>query len=211
MKKQKVNFIQHSAFPYIVADNWYSPEEEAHIWKEIEFLTARPENFEPADNEVGLIARNKDQTPKGKHNRLYPDRIFTQNYRDRSHILFYNRKQLMKPFLDFVEKSLPQGRHWKSTNADSTLISYYEDGDHYGAHWDSATTTILRWFFKEPKKFKGGDLTFTDSGEVVKCKHNRMILFPGYYMHTVDPIKINKKNQNKGLGRYTLTTFYYYK
>ena len=30
-------------------------------------------------------------------------------------------------------------------------------------------------------------------------------------MHTVDPIKINKKNQNKGLGRYTLTTFYYYK
>jgi hypothetical protein len=209
MKKMKVECIKHPVFPYIIVDNWYSPEEEKNIWKELDFLTSHKENLTRAEDDNTLVARHPDGNPKGKHFRIYPERIFTgRNY---SSILKYNNKLIFEKFAEFVKSAIPQGVHWSSTNEDSTLISYYENNDYYDPHWDSATTTVLRWFFKEPKKFKGGDLTFTQSGETVKCKHNRMILFPGYYLHKVSPIQLNQKHINQGLGRYTLTTFFYYK
>ena len=197
---------------FIVVDNWYNSEELKSVWKELDFHAQTQELPRASEN---ITITGVDKTKSGYVSqahcyRIYLDSFYTREKRNISPILNGTKKFIDKDIHKKISK-IRMGRQFPETNSDSTMISYYEDGDHYGAHWDSATTTILRWFFKEPKKFKGGDLTFTDSGEVVKCKHNRMILFPGYYMHTVDPIKINKKNQNKGLGRYTLTTFYYYK
>ena len=68
--------------------------------------------------------------------------------------------------------------------------------------------TALVWFYKEPKRFTGGDLTFTQSQQTVECKHNRMILFPSYYLHAVDEVSMEYKYRGKGLGRYCLTHFY---
>tara|TARA_R100001163_G_C5067634_1_gene206918 strand:- start:1135 stop:1770 length:636 start_codon:yes stop_codon:yes gene_type:complete len=205
----KVECVDHSKFPYIVADNWYSPEEEKLIWQELDFLSSRKENFRDAEDSDGKIARNKEtKEAQGKHKRLYPEDVF--NKRSYSNILSLNHKQLLPQFYNFAISSFPQGRHWQTTNKDTTMISYYENTDYYKAHWDSSITTILRWFYREPKKYTGGDLTFTESGEKIKCKHNRMIMFPGYYLHEVDPIKMEEEHKNKNLGRYTLTTFYYY-
>ena len=100
------------------------------------------------------------------------------------------------------------GRQFPETNSDSTMISYYEDGDHYGAHWDSATTTILRWFFKEPKKFKGGDLFLGDNNIKIECKQNRAVIFPCFLNHSVNKIEMfDDVNSNDKLGRYCITHF----
>ena len=68
--------------------------------------------------------------------------------------------------------------------------------------------TALIWFYKEPKRFTGGVLTFTQSKKTVECKHNRMVLFPSYYLHAVDEVTMEYKYRGKGLGRYCLTHFY---
>ena len=68
--------------------------------------------------------------------------------------------------------------------------------------------SCLIWFFQEPKKFKGGNLKFTQSFKTVECKNNRMVLFPSYYLHEVDKIIMKKKDMKKNLGRYCLTHFY---
>jgi Rps23 Pro-64 3,4-dihydroxylase Tpa1-like proline 4-hydroxylase len=67
--------------------------------------------------------------------------------------------------------------------------------------------TMLIWFFKEPKKFKGGDLILNDFETAFECKHNRMLLFPSHYEHSVAPISLAEEYKHKGMGRYTITNF----
>jgi hypothetical protein len=211
MKRLKVKaYNKGSIFPYIVADNWYAPPEEEHIWKELNFYSARPQNFERSDAKGGLVATNPDGSPRGFSSRIYLARIFQQQMRNYSHIHYYNFKQVTEQFKNFVDKTMPHGRLYGATNLDSTFVSYYEDGDKYDPHFDSSMFTLLIWFYKEPKKFKGGDLILPESNSLIKCKHNRLIMFPSYYLHQVTPIKMNKKNLHQGLGRYTITTFYWH-
>ena len=68
--------------------------------------------------------------------------------------------------------------------------------------------SVLIWFYRKPKRFAGGDLIFTDLNETVKCKHNRMILFPSYYYHKVNKVIMKEQYKNKGLGRFCLTHFF---
>ena len=35
-------------------------------------------------------------------------------------------------------------------------------------------------------------------------------MIPSYYFHSVTPITMEEKYRNKGLGRYTLTHFYFF-
>ena len=77
MSNLKVECVDHPTFPYIVADNWYSPEEEKLIWQELDFLSSKPENFSSADAPEGEIARDKEtQKARGQHKRIYPGKIF---------------------------------------------------------------------------------------------------------------------------------------
>ena len=87
--------------------------------------------------------------------------------------------------------------------------NYYDDAQEYKPHHDDPQFTILIWFYKEPKKFTGGDFIFTQPNVNVKCKHNRMVLFPSYYLHQVTPVLMDKEYRNKGLGRFTITHFYW--
>ena len=49
---------------------------------------------------------------------------------------------------------------------------------------------------------------FTDSNINLESKHNRMVMFPGYYSHKVYPIKMKNKNPVLGSGRYSIINFY---
>lgn len=68
--------------------------------------------------------------------------------------------------------------------------------------------TAIIWFFKEPKRFEGGNLRLTELNETIECMHNRLIIFPSYYSHEVDELKLDEKYRNKGLGRFSITHFY---
>jgi predicted 2-oxoglutarate/Fe(II)-dependent dioxygenase YbiX len=69
---------------------------------------------------------------------------------------------------------------------------------------------MLIWFYKEPKKFEGGELLFTEKEIKIDLKHNRMILFPSHFLHEVKPIKM-KEEFDKGYGRYSITKFITYR
>ena len=197
-KKEYV--IHQKPIPYMLVKNYFSEDDIEHMFRELKFLTPKME-FQDGTN---LPTKDHKKNVQINLDKLYENR-------DTSNILnvmnkIYNDGELISN----LEIASWFYEVWGYTNNDNTFVAYYENTDYYKAHWDSSITTILRWFYREPKKYTGGDLTFTESGEKIKCKHNRMIMFPGYYLHEVDPIKMEEEHKNKNLGRYTLTTFYYY-
>ena len=55
--------------------------------------------------------------------------------------------------------------------------------------------------------FSGGDLYFKENNTTVECKHNRMLLFPGYYYHKVNKVSMQNKYLNDMNGRFSITHF----
>jgi hypothetical protein len=190
--------------PALLIDNWYNKEEEILIWNELNFLNnsrnlLRSENTVTAQDDLG--------NSKSSSFRIYMEEIY--NNRNYSNIFFCMYKQQTKQFHSLLEKALPMGRVFKDTTHSSSLISYYEENDYYKEHYDVFLFTCLIWFYKEPKSYEGGDFSFTESDTIISSKHNRMCIFPSFYLHQVNPIKWLNPNKNKGYGRYTITHFFY--
>tara|TARA_R110000803_G_scaffold117162_2_gene185690 strand:+ start:419 stop:1063 length:645 start_codon:yes stop_codon:yes gene_type:complete len=199
---------KNKLFPYLIIDNWYSKKEEKAVWKELDFyLSAEKDNLQRAEN---TIVATKNGKPLGKSYRIYPNLIYNPSNKFlHSNILRFMYKQRSKEFHDLIVKAIPMARNFPLTNKDSTLISYYEEGDSYKEHTDCLQFTCLIWFHKNPKKYKGGDFYFSDNKELVESKHNRLVIFPSYYWHSVKKLKFNNKKCKLGDGRFTITHFYY--
>ena len=196
-------------FPFIVIDNWYNEAEEKAVWKELDFLSSY-NTILRAENTI--VARNSDGSPRSKAFRWYHSELFnnTEMYPEGvSNIKRFQYKQKTKEFHNFMGQCLPYGRSFLSTNRDSTMLSYYEEDDHYDAHHDTFAWTQCTWFVREPRLFTGGDFDFPESGFEVKLKHNRTVFFPCCFLHRVSPVKFHTQPSNIGFGRYTITHFYY--
>ena len=197
-----------TTFPFLVVDNWYNEEEEKKVWKELDFYSSH--NLEDtARAETTIVARHLDGTSKSKAFRYYFDEWYSNEYYEKSHINRFTYKYKTPELHKLLEPCLPYFRSFTQTNGTSSLISYYEENDHYESHYDSFSWTSLIWYFKEPKQFEGGDFAFPESGYTVKLKHNRMVMFPCCYLHQVAPVKFNTPPKETGLGRYTITHFFY--
>ena len=61
------------------------------------------------------------------------------------------------------------------------------------------------WFFKEPKKFTGGNLILKDFDLEIEVKNNMVIYMPSIYVHEVTPIVMDEKD--RGYGRYSMSQF----
>ena len=85
--------------------------------------------------------------------------------------------------------------------------SNYENNDEYKPHRDLARLTGITWFYREPKKFTGGNLRFPEFDMEIECKHNRVIVFPSSIHHGVDKVGMEEKDMGKKLGRFTMTQF----
>ena len=204
----------NKVFPFLYVDDWYTPEEEKLIWKELDFYT-NPTTMHRAEDTTedgtGLRAlgpaRNKDGTSMNKAWKVFLDSIYTR--REVSHIL---RLQPLKmssgEIRDAIKETGPNFRLYEFTNHDEMGISYYESGDYYEPHMDNFMMTTICWFHHIPKSYTEGDLTFTDIDVILECKHNRMVMFPSYYFHMVYPIKMKDKNSKMGQGRYAMQNFY---
>lgn len=196
---------------HVIVDNWYTPEEEKRIWKELDFYT-QTDKFERA--EWRDIARDINNNPLGQHFRIHLDKLYTQEARNTnlSDILTYFSKLQTPDFGDKIKGCSPfYSKTFFNTNISYSFVSYYENNDYYKPHFDTFFWTVLIWFYKEPKAFEGGDLIFPEYMNYrVKCKHNRMIAFPCYYLHGVETIQIPEDKRNQGLGRYTITHFFHF-
>ena len=203
----KVQVVKDNpTYPFIVIDNWYTPQEEKNIWKELDWYSSH-EHIARAENTI--VARNKDGSSRSKAYRFYPGEYYSDIGAEKSHVYNYMYKQRTPEFHKIIGECMPYARSFHSSNGDSTLISYYEENDHYKPHHDTFLWTNLIWFVREPRLFDGGDFDFPESGYEVKLKHNRAVFFPCCYLHRVSPVKFHTQPKEIGYGRYTITHFYY--
>ena len=193
-----------NGYQFLYVDNWFNKNEEKLIWKELDFFTQK--NIETSDS---LIDKDERGVPKGQSFRIYPYKIYSPYGLKYSNLVNLTSKQKTDDFKKLLKKTFGNYyRSWSSTNSDTFFVSYYEKGDYYNAHIDVAAFSVLLWFYKKPKKFTGGDLILNDTKEKIECKHNRLIIFPSWYYHSVTPIHFKNKPKELGWGRYTLTSFY---
>ena len=196
---------EDKVFPYLMIDDFYSKKEQKLILEE---LTFHKNNFKVDHKVAGDgVARDKNGKPLANATRLYLDETYVNNRQD-SNILNFYKKIISPEVKEAYRYTTPSWRLFEITNHDRSQVSYYENEGDYKEHFDKYMHTCLIWFYKEPKRFTGGDLTFTQSKQTVECKHNRMILFPSYYLHAVDEVSMEYKYRGKGLGRYCLSHFY---
>ena len=119
-------------------------------------------------------------------------------------------KQKSSVFHNIIRECTPYVRSFYSSNSDSSILSYYEENDHYKPHHDTFLWTCLIWMVREPKLFDGGNFKFDEPDIEIKLKNNRMVFFPCCYLHSVSPIKFHTQPKNIGYGKYTITHFYYH-
>jgi Rps23 Pro-64 3,4-dihydroxylase Tpa1-like proline 4-hydroxylase len=195
--------VFETPFPYIRIFDLYEENELKLIWEELEFILndriiSGPEVTGSAtDDENNFLKKNKG---------IFLDELYSD--RNTSNILTLNRKV----FINLAHIS-NQSNFWLfkksliSANWDTTLISYYENSDHYKKHSDISEFTCLTWFFKKPKKFSGGDLIFPDFNFKIEVEDNSFILFPSGIEHEVSEVKMNPENMGKKMGRVCMSQF----
>ena len=204
VSSMKVSILDQN-FPAIVIDNFYNKVEEDLIWNELNFLIDGNKLLRPEDTGSAMIEGN---IPKKANSGLFLDKIYVD--RNISNILTVNRK-LVRQWNKIIPSTIDCW-WWKAIcsefynliDIDTTLVSYYEQDDHYKTHVDQSILTSLTWFYKEPKGFDGGNLILGSTE--IEVKSNRMVIFPGLISHEVTPVKM-KNNSNKGMGRFCISQF----
>lgn len=192
---------ENKIFPFLVIDNFYNEEEQKLIWDELESLQ---EHLKP--NHEG-IAKDQEGQQIANLSRVPLDERY-EGCREKSAILSCYSKIVSEEVRQAYRKTTPSWRTFEHTNNDSTVLNYYENCTSYKEHFDMFMHSCLVWFYKTPKRFKGGDLFFKQSGTVVECIHNRMVLFPSYYLHEVDEVTLDNPYTDRGYGRYSIAHFY---
>lgn len=182
-----------------MVDDFYDRNQEEEILKELDYL----ERYCVKDK---IPIGSSEENP-AILSRLALD-YFYRGQRDKSSILRHHGRVCSLPVVEQYQKTTPSWRTWLSCNIDQSIVSYYENQDEYKTHFDTFMHTCLIWFYREPKRFTGGDLKFPQSDSIVECKHNRMVIFPSYYLHEVDMVSMDQENVGKGYGRWCITHFY---
>ena len=196
---------KNEPFPYILIDDFYDQSELDRIWEELDYL-CNPKRMGRSSIERGaatnIYSDGTEQSIKNSWD-LFLDTFFTS--RDFSNILEVNRKLINKE----IFKDHPHWlfNHLDALNEDNTQILYYENNDEYKPHRDLARLTGITWFYREPKKFTGGNLRFPRFDMEIECKHNRVIVFPSSIHHGVGKVGMEEKDMGKKLGRFTMTQF----
>ena len=196
-----MNVILHKKpFHYIEVTDMYTSNEYKKMMYEM--CQYEEDNLLLPPDVTGTAIDTKNNILKSNTG-LWIDDIFYR--REYSKILTLNRKLFDLLGSDVTHDSWFFKR--KHIDKDCTLISYYENSDYYKPHIDAADITALTWFYKKPKKFKGGDLIFTEYDIKIKCKQNYTIIFPSNIEHQVTEISIDKEYRNNHYGRFTMTQF----
>ena len=188
-------------FPHLIVENMYNEEELKLIWEELEFLNKPSKLKEPEEYKA---APDSNGGYKTKSKALILDDVYFD--RSISNILTVNRK--LFNYCEVYSNLSPYHSRFRVSNYDNTKIRYYSDGEYYDPHMDIKFDTIAcTYFYKEPKKFVGGDLFFPQFNYTVECKNNLCIIFPAYFIHEVKQLQMPNEDYNLRFGRYCMTQF----
>ena len=189
-------------FSHIIAEDVYTEDELERIWDEFKFFN-KPGKLKPPEKYGGIVGATDSKA-------IALTGTFQGDCRVFSDILM-----LEEPMLT---RLLPHLKKWKQThyslqalpppNLTSTKLRYYYDGESYDSHTDSPFAYIIfQYFYKEPKKFTGGELFFGDFDYEFPCNNNTLIVMPSYIKHGVRTVNIDENNYHAGNGRYAITMF----
>jgi Rps23 Pro-64 3,4-dihydroxylase Tpa1-like proline 4-hydroxylase len=212
MDDQKLTaYVDEFPFPHMTIDNFYTEEELELIWEELRFYT-KPGKLLEAEDYGGVVGYTSAKA-------LLLDNVYKDysnnkgvNYRSLSNILTVNRKLFDSPVLNIFADVHDCCCIANQSNHDITKVRYYHDGEGYDPHTDKCFQFLaFSYFYKEPKKFEGGQLYFPKYDYEIPCDNNSMIIFPGWVEHGVREVSIKDSDYFDGWGRYAITSFFGYK
>ena len=201
-------FKSEYPFPHLIIDNFYNEEELELIWEELNFYTKPGKLFEAKDygGVVGYTSAKAIMLDSVYQNYSSSE---GNNYRPISNILTVNRKLFTSGVLDVLAEVHDCCILANQSNSDTTKVRYYHNGDAYDPHTDRTFQFLgFSYFYKEPKKFEGGQLYFPRYDYEVSCDNNSMIIFPGWVEHGVKEVKMDDSDYFDGWGRYAITSFF---
>ena len=187
--------------PFVVIDDLYDEKEQSEIMVELDYLCTERRLIPPFKDKNGASDDYRNIKNVGC---LYLDTF----YRKRRHSSILQITE--KLFMD--DASLISNHpHWyfdiSSINSHSTHILYYEDSNEYPAHRDECRFTAVTYFYRQPKKFEGGDLQFPDHQIEVECVNNRIIVFPSMLFHRSTPVRMLENDTHTKNGKFCITQF----
>ena len=206
--KVSQHFTKDTQIPYILADDVLDEKFLPLLWDELNFLSRDLDTLEAADGASGSASRLNEKGEKEylKNNKcLFVDSFYTDH--KKSSVLKVGHNAIFnEEFLTQVVPFHPWFRYMFQSCTFSTLLSYYDHGTYYEPHQDTSVLSALLWFYKEPKKFSGGEFEI-EGTDTIECVNNRMVLIPGTALHEVKTVELEEKDRDSRLGRYTITLF----
>lgn len=182
-------------FFHCIIDEFYTQPEENLIWQELDFLN-KNEKLLPPHMTGDLAGSSPNKKGVWLHG-VYQNQMI-------SSIFSINKQKISK-----LIKILPKEHnfhYFSNINSHKIMLSYYENQSLYLPHRDMYVLSSVTTFWKTPKKFNGGKLTFNIHNYCPKMNHNTMILFPSCEMHSVSEISME---DNDGVnGRYSINQFF---
>ena len=188
-------------FPHLILHNFYNDEELKLIWEELDFYTKDGKLFD-AHEFGGVVDKTNSKA-------IWLDKVFDKKYRNLSNILKVNRKLFDSAVLGAFSSIHDCCSIAKFCNYDVTKVRYYHDGDYYEPHTDKTVQFLgFSYFYREPKKFEGGELIFPKYDYTFSCDNNSLIMMPGWVEHGVSKVSIKDSDYFDGYGRYAVTSFF---
>ena len=188
-------------FPHFIIYNFYDNDELKLIWEELDFYTKDGKLFEARDF-GGVIDKTNSKA-------IWLDKVYKDKYRSLSNILTINRKIFDYRILDAFSDIHDCCSIARDSNFDQTKVRYYHDGNFYEPHTDKTVQFLaFSYFYREPKRFQGGELLFPKYDYKFNCDNNSLIMMPGWVEHGVSQVTIQDSDYFDGYGRYAITSFF---
>lgn len=192
--------VTESPFPHAIFNNFYNETELSLIWEELNFYT-KPNKLLGVKDYEGVIGATNAKA-------IILDSVY-ENHRSISNILTVNRKIFHKDTLEVFSNISDCCGIARYCNWDCTKLRYYHNGEYYRPHIDKTMQFLaFSYFYKEPKKFTGGELLFPKYDYKMDCDNNSLIMFPGWVEHGVNEVSIQNSDYYEGYGRYAITSFF---
>jgi Rps23 Pro-64 3,4-dihydroxylase Tpa1-like proline 4-hydroxylase len=193
-------------FPHLIIENIYNDVELKLIWEELEFLN-KPKKFHEPEKYGASYSISHENVIKYNTNSKALDLDYIYSDRNISNILRINVKTFN--YAQIYSNLSPYNLKFLQANFSITKIRYYENGDYYLPHSDCKYDTLAcTYFYKQPKKFAGGELFFPQFDNYqLSCKNNSCVIFPSYFMHGVKEVHIENIDYNSGCSRYCMSQF----
>lgn len=198
MQVKQLNF----EFPVLVIDDFLPAKQAEELLQECVDLKPM---YQPA-TVVGEDGQPVTRPKFRQNDVVYLDQVFT-GMRQNSKLISYLEQRIFRDndtLALWCDHSILHTIKLASRN--ETVLSKYGNCNFYGWHADNAgaipcqrMVTLVYYINSRPEQFTGGELMFAEKEKgkktqtCVKPKHNRLVVFPSYAVHSVKNVRMKSK------------------